>query len=81
MPVDNIDGNGRYGAIGINHTNPSIPGSAAPQVVRLTPGADIRAPWNVEVIATSFSVDELRNGQAAPGFGSDGKSTATATST
>jgi hypothetical protein len=72
MPVDNIDGNGKYGAIGINHTNPAIAGSAAPQVVRLTPGDDVRAPWNVQVIATDFSVDDLRNGQAAPGFGSDG---------
>jgi hypothetical protein len=72
MAVDNIDGDGKYGAIGMNHTNPALPGSAAPQVVRLTPGDDIRAPWNVTRIDSGFTVDDTRTGQAAPGFGSDG---------
>lgn len=73
LPVDNMDGDGKYGAIGINHVNPAVPGTlAAPQVVRLTPGADIRQPWTVERIDSGFTVDDLANGQAAPGFASDG---------
>jgi hypothetical protein len=76
-PVDNIDGNGRYGAIGINHVNPNVSGlpgvaAVAPQVVRLTPGADIRQPWNVQRIDSGFTVDDVRPGQAAPGFSNDG---------
>jgi hypothetical protein len=76
-PIDNIDGDGKYGAIGINHVNTAVsglPGVTAqiPQVVRLTPGDDPRQPWDVEVIADDFSIDDLRTGQAAPGFASDG---------
>ena len=71
--VDNIDGNGKYGAIGVNHTNPKPTApAAAPQVFRFTPGSDIRAPWNVEVIADGFTPDNTGNGQAAPGFSVDG---------
>jgi hypothetical protein len=76
LPVDNIDGNGRYGAIGINHTNTNVSGlpgvaPAAPQVVRLVPGADIRQPWTVTRIDSGFTIDDFRTGQAAPGFASD----------
>jgi hypothetical protein len=76
LPVDNIDGNGRYGAIGINHTNTSVSGlpgvpAVAPQVVRLVPGADIRQPWTVTRIDSGFTIDDFRTGQAAPGFASD----------
>jgi len=72
VPIDNMDGNGKYGAIGINHTNPGIAGSAAPQLVRLTPGSDPRAEWTVTVIEDEFSVDSVRPGQAAPGRPSEG---------
>ena len=73
LPVDNIDGDGKYGAIAINHTNPTAaPGSALPQMFRLKPGSDIRAPWNVSVISDSFSIDDARTGQAAPGGLSEG---------
>ena len=74
LPVDNIDGTGRYGAIGVNHTNPALgpPGSTAtPQVVRLTPGADVTQPWTVSQVAT-FTPNDSRPGQAAPGSTSDG---------
>jgi hypothetical protein len=73
MPVDNIDGNGKYGAIAINHTNlTAVPGSALPSIMRLTPGSDIRAPWGVEVIYDGFTLDDTRTGQAAPGGLSEG---------
>jgi hypothetical protein len=77
LPVDNIDGDGRYGAIGINHVNPAtqnpaLGASAEPQIVRLTPGADIRAEWNVTRIDSGITIDDARTGQAAPGFGSRG---------
>jgi hypothetical protein len=39
---------------------------------RLKPGSDIRAKWNVEVISNSFSIDDTRTGQAAPGGLSEG---------
>jgi hypothetical protein len=73
LPVDNIDGDGKYGAIAINHTNPTaVPGSTSPKIMRLKPGADIRAPWNVEVIYDGFTIDDTRAGQAAPGSLSEG---------
>ena len=73
LPIDNLDGDGKYGAIGINHVNTAIAGTTVvPQVVRLTPGADIRAPWTVTRIDSGFTIDDFRPGQAAPGFASYG---------
>jgi hypothetical protein len=72
LPVDNIDGNGKYAAIGVNHTNPALGSTAAPQVVRLDPGSDPTLPWTVTPVASGFTPDDNRAGQAAPGSTSDG---------
>jgi hypothetical protein len=72
LAVDNIDGDGKYAAIGVNHTNPALGPSAAPQVVRLDPGSDPTLPWTVTPVASGFTPDDNRAGQAAPGSTSDG---------
>ena len=78
-PVPNLFGDGVLRYVGANHTNntPGTPGppaflQAAPNVFLLTPGADIRAPWTVEVLADSVDpgaafAATARAGQAAPG--------------
>ena len=72
LPVDNIDGNGKYAAIGVNHTNPNLGPAAAPQVVRLDAGSDPTLPWTVTPVASGFTLDDIRAGQAAPGAVTDG---------
>jgi hypothetical protein len=73
VPVDNLDGDNRYGAIGVNQVNPVLGDpSVPPQVVRLTPGADIRAEWNVSVIDDQFTMDRTYFGSTAPGPISEG---------
>jgi hypothetical protein len=68
FPVDNIDGNNRYGAIGANQVNQTVnPSSAPPQVVRLIPGKDIRAEWQVEVVFDGFTPDRVNFGTTTPG--------------
>ncbi len=71
IPVDNIDGTGKYGAIGINHVGVAQP-TAAPQVVRLTPGADVRLPWTVTPVASGFTPNATSPGQASPGYTGEG---------
>lgn len=71
LPVDNIDGNGKYGAIGINHVGVAQP-TAPPQVVRLTPGSDVRQPWTVTPVASGFTPDATTPGQSSPGFTGEG---------
>jgi hypothetical protein len=73
LPVDNIDGNGKYGAIGVNQVNtvlgdPDVP----PQLVRLTPGSDIRAEWNVSVVADGFTPETFGFGATSPGPATEG---------
>jgi hypothetical protein len=73
LPVDNLDGDNRYGAIGVNQVNPvSGDPNVPPQVVRLTPGADIRAEWNVEVIYSGFTLERTGPGSTSPGPIADG---------
>jgi hypothetical protein len=72
LAVDNIDGDGKYAAIGVNHTNPATGPAAAPQVVRLDPGSDPTQPWAVSPVASGFTLDATSPGQAAPGASSDG---------
>lgn len=68
MPVDNIDGNARYGAIGVNQVNP-VTGdpNVPPQVVRLIPGKNIRAEWAVEVVFDGFTLERFGPGSTSPG--------------
>jgi hypothetical protein len=73
LPVDNIDGKGKYGAIGINQVNtvlgdPNVP----PQMVRLTPGSDIRAEWDVSVVADGFTPETFGFGATSPGPATEG---------
>jgi len=73
LPVDNIDGNYLYGAIGINQVNQAVnPGSVPPLAVRLRPGRDIRAEWNVEVLKDDFTVDSTNFGSTSPGPAAEG---------
>ncbi|MEE4185573.1 MAG: VCBS repeat-containing protein [Gammaproteobacteria bacterium] len=73
LPVDNIDGDLMYGGIGVNQVNQTVdPAAAPPQVVRLTPGRDIRAEWNVEVLKDDFTVESTSFGSTSPGPAAEG---------
>ena len=68
LPVDNIDGKGKYGAVAVNQVNPALGDpDVPPQVVRLIPGKDIRAEWKVEVIFDDFTLDRFGEGSTSPG--------------
>jgi len=72
LPVDNIDGNYLYGAIGINQVNQTQNGGIGPLAVRLRPGRNIRAEWDVEVLKDDFTVESTGPGSTAPGPASEG---------
>ena len=52
--VPDIDGPGTSGWLVSNHTNTSNPTAPESGVYRLRPGADIRAPWEVELITSGI---------------------------
>jgi hypothetical protein len=72
LPVDNIDGNLIYGAIGINQVNQAVNGGVEPLAVRLRPGRNIRREWKVEVLKDDFDVKRTNFGATAPGPAAEG---------
>lgn len=73
LPVDNLDGDYGYGFIGINQVNPVLGDpNVPPQVVRLRPGADIRAEWDVELITDDFTPERTNIGTTSPGPSAEG---------
>ena len=67
-PIQNLDGDGQYGFVGVNTVNPSVDvPPVQPSVYQFTPGRDIDAPWNVKVLADNFTLAQTYPGNAAPG--------------
>lgn len=67
--VPDLDGPGTSGWIASNHTNTTKPGQVESGIYRLTPGADPKAEWSVELLSTGI-VSRPSKGtafQAAPG--------------
>lgn len=67
--VPDLDGPGTLGWIASNHTNTTRPGQVESGIYRLTPGADPRDEWSVQLLSTGI-VSRPSVGtafQAAPG--------------
>ena len=67
--VPDLDGPGTFGWVASNHTNTTKPGQVESGVYRLTPGADPRAEWSVQLLSSGI-VSRPSVGtafQAAPG--------------